>query len=357
MDEISESYSFDAIRGIQAKRQYYVAICPLRIIPKLFVFNEHEIPAKLRAQRTLRKSRIPAIKDYILDNPTEYIFSSLAASVDGRMQFVPAPHLGPDGKLGRLQIDMSAKLLINDGQHRRKAIEAALLERPELGNESVSVVFFEDGGLRRSQQMFADLNKNAVRPSKSLNILYDSRDPYSKFIVEITEDLAIFRGRVEYEKTTIGKNAKEVFTLGGISDATRKMLGKESIRRTTKEQKSQIREFWECVAKNIPEWQNLIHDYITPDDLRSNYVHGHTNCLNSLGMVGRVTIERYPDSWKKKLSPLSDMNWFRDNPLWEGNLVQGKKMVRTTVGIALGAVAILEHCGIKIPEELGRYKR
>ena len=222
----SETYSFDAIRGIQANREYYVVICPMKIIPKLFIFNEYEIPAKLRAQRILRESRIPALTDYILSNPNEYIFSSLTASVDGSMNFIPSSHLGPEGKIGRLSIDMSSKLLINDGQHRRKAIESALMENPNLGNESISVVFFEDRGLKRSQQMFADLNKNAVKPSKSLNILYDNRDKYSQFIVELVDNLEIFKNRVDLEKTTIAKHAKEVFTLGGISDPTNRVFSR-----------------------------------------------------------------------------------------------------------------------------------
>lgn len=353
----SETYGFDAIRGLQADRLYYVAICPLKIIPKLFIFNEYDLPAKLRAQRTLRESRIPALKDYILNNPKEYIFSSLTASVDGVMTFIPAPHLGPEGKMGRLHIDMSSRLLINDGQHRRKAIESALIEKPELGHESISVVFFEDTGLKRSQQMFADLNKNAVKPSKSLSILYDNRDAYSNFIVSLADELEIFQNRVELEKTTIGKHAKEVFTLGGISDATKKMLGKESIRRPNNEQKDTIRKFWNCVTDNLPEWQNLIQDNISPDDLRQNYVNAHTNCLNALGIVGKVAIKQYPDTWKTKLSGLSKIDWSRDNPMWDGNLIQGKKMVRTTVGIMLGASAILRKCKIPVPDDLKRYEQ
>ena len=353
----SETYGFDAIRGIQAGREYFVVICPMKIISKIFIFNEHDLPPKLRAQRTLRASRIPALKDYILNNPEEYIFSSLAASVDGLMKFVPAPHLGPDGKIGRLYIDMTSKIVINDGQHRRKAIETALEQKPELGHESISVVFFEDAGLKRSQQMFADLNKNAVKPSKSLNILYDRRDAFSTFIVSLTEELEIFKDRVELEKTTIGKHAKEVFTLGGISDATKKMLGKESVRRPNQEQKDTIRRFWNCVAKNLPEWQNLISGHISADELRQNYVNAHTNCLNSIGMVGKTIIEQHPDNWEKKLTSLSKIDWSRENPKWDGNLIQGKKMVRTTIGIALGAAMILRECGATVPKELRRYEQ
>ena len=32
-------------------------------------------------------------------------------------------------------------------------------QRPELGGETIAVVFFLDIGLSRSQQMFADLNR------------------------------------------------------------------------------------------------------------------------------------------------------------------------------------------------------
>ena len=62
----SEVYGFDGIRGIQAGREFYVAMCPMKIIPKLFVFNDFDIPPELRAQRILRNSRIPSIKNYIL---------------------------------------------------------------------------------------------------------------------------------------------------------------------------------------------------------------------------------------------------------------------------------------------------
>ena len=68
MSKVGETYGFDAIRGIQAGREFYVAMCPLKIIPKLFVFTEFDLPPELRAQRTLRASRIPAIKNYILNN-------------------------------------------------------------------------------------------------------------------------------------------------------------------------------------------------------------------------------------------------------------------------------------------------
>lgn len=81
-----------------------------------------------------------------------------------------------DKDLGILEIDMDSKILINDGQHRKAAILAAIEEDETLLDETIPVVLFADKGLERSQQMFTDLNKHAVTTSKSLNALYDSKD-------------------------------------------------------------------------------------------------------------------------------------------------------------------------------------
>ena len=338
------TYGFDAIRGIQASREFYVAMCPLKTIPKLFIFNDHDIPVELRAQRTLKESRIPAIKDYILNNPKDYIFSSLTASVDGKMKFFPSPALGDDAKLGRLYINMDSKLLINDGQHRRKAIEEALKENPELGHEMISVVFFRDDGLKRSQQMFSDLNKNAVKPSKSLNILYDHRNEASSFIVDMINDLEIFQNRTELEKTTISNRSKNAFTLNGIFDASLKLIGKTKSSRISEEKKKLIQNFWQVVSKYIPQWQSLINETISPYDVRQEFISTNTNVLNAIGIAGKKLIQKYPDSWEDKLKNLKNINWARDASIWEGSLIINGQLQRQTKGIELASEIIFENC-------------
>ncbi|MEM6803051.1 MAG: DNA sulfur modification protein DndB, partial [Bacteroidota bacterium] len=165
-------YIFPAIRGIQAGREYYVSMCPIRLIPKLFSFDDEEVPAEMRAQRTLNITRVPEIAHYILNNPSGYVFSAITASINADIEFEA---LGSED-IGRLKVPMDARFVINDGQHRRAAFEMALKENPEIGDETIAVVFFLDIGLKRSQQMFTDLNRYAARPDTSLNILYDHRD-------------------------------------------------------------------------------------------------------------------------------------------------------------------------------------
>ena len=346
-DNIDTAYSFDALRGIQAGREFYVAMCPLKIIPKLFIFNDEELPPQFRAQRVLKDSRIPSIANYIVNNSKEYVFSSLTASVDGAMKFEPDPSVGSDGKIGRLTISMESRLLINDGQHRRAAIEEALKIKPELGNESISVVFFSDKGLKRSQQMFSDLNKNAVKPTKSLGILYDHRDEFAQFVVRMVNDLDIFHNRVELEKTTISNRSTKFFTLNGISDATKFLLKTKTKTVSPEEQKTAM-QFWEAVSKNIPEWSLLVDKKVSPVELRREYVHSFTNILNALGLVGNVLIKKYPEEWKSKLKGLQKIDWARDNEEWQGKVIVDGRMLKQKAGINKAALVILEKCGVNV---------
>lgn len=88
MSDISKfCYSFPAIRGVQAGREYYVSMCPLKLIPKLFHFDDSEVEPELRAQRVLNKNRIPSIANYIVENKDNYTFSAITASIDGNVDF------------------------------------------------------------------------------------------------------------------------------------------------------------------------------------------------------------------------------------------------------------------------------
>ena len=279
-------------------------------------------------------------------------FSSLRAA----MRFSPSPALGEDGKLGRLYISMNSKLLINDGQHRRKAIEEAMKVMPELGNETISVVFFADKGLKRSQQMFADLNKHAVKPTTSLGILYDHRDAYSTFIVKLANEVEMFRDRVELEKTTISNRSTKFLTLSGISEATKHLLSNNT-KMISEEQEKFVIEFWNEVARNIPEWNLLLEKKVSAGELRKNFVHSHSNLLSTLGIIGAFLLKNYPNEWKEKLKGLRKIGWSRNDKMWEGRLVIDGKMLKTNIGMELAANAILNSLEIPLDEERRKFEK
>ena len=61
-------YRFPVVKGIQAGKEYYIAMVPLKMLGKLFPNDEEYVLPEFRAQRKLNEARIPEIKRYILDN-------------------------------------------------------------------------------------------------------------------------------------------------------------------------------------------------------------------------------------------------------------------------------------------------
>src|SRR5881227_4003435 len=110
-------YNFPAIRGVQAGREYYASMCPLRLIPRIFLFDEDELKPELRAQRFLNKARVPEIARYLLRRSKNYTFSALTASIDGKVHFEPLGSTETERSVGSLRIPMNARFVINDGQH------------------------------------------------------------------------------------------------------------------------------------------------------------------------------------------------------------------------------------------------
>lgn len=323
----SFTFTFPALRGIQAGREYYVAMCPLKVLPRLFLFDEAVLPPELRAQRTLNVARIPDIASYIVSNQFDYAFSAITASIDGIVEFRPACDNENVADIGQLIVPMSARFVINDGQHRRAAIESALEERPELGDETIAVVFYIDEGLKRSQQLFSDLNKHAVKPTKSIGILYDNRDPLACLARELAETVPIFRGLTEKEKTTISNRSIKLFTLSAIYQATGALLNIQKGESISGIHKKCAHTFWNRLLRVIPEWKLVAKRRVSSAELREEYVHVHSVLLHALGIVGHALMKQHPENWEERLTLLREVDWSRSNlTVWEGRAMSGGKI-------------------------------
>lgn len=349
MAEEAFHYAFTSLRGVQGGREYYVAMCPLRLLPKMFLFDEDEVAPEIRAQRTLNRARVPEIAKYVLDNPRDYVFSSITASIDGPVKF-EASHSAVS--TGTLVVPMTARLIINDGQHRRAAVEEALKERPELGDETISVVFFLDVGLKRSQQMFADLNRHAVRPTRSIGILYDHRDALSALARGLAKDVDAFRGLTEMEKTTISNRSRKLFTLSSIYQATRRLLGKAPGATVSDGEARLAHEFWTEVAKHIPDWQAVQERKVTAAELRRDTIHAHGIALQALAAMGASLLRHDSRRWKTKLRGLQGVDWSRANAKqWEGRATIGGRLSKTEANVHLTAAVLKEAVGVPLTSQ------
>lgn len=347
--------SFPAIRGVQAGREYYIAMCPLEMVVKLIRLDEdnEDIPPDLRAQRILNKARIPAISRYILENPETYAFSSLTISVDAKVTFVPHASEGAASKMGVLSVPLDATFLINDGQHRRAAIAQALQERPQLRHETISLVIYVDRGLKRSQQLFSDLNRYVVRPTPSLSILYDHRDPLARLAHNVVANVNVFKGMTETAKSTISNRSRKLFTLSSIYQATCKLLGSTKEEAVTDEDERRIIDFWNEVAKHIPDWTLASQRKAVPSELRRDFVHAHGIALRALSYVGVDLLTQPAAVWKKQLKSLEKVDWSRSNAgVWEGRAMIAGKISKAHNNIILSANVIKKALGLPLnPKE------
>ena len=338
------NFVFPAIRGIQAGKEYYVVMCPLKLIPEIFKFNEDSLRPELRAQRTLNKSRVPEMANYMLNE--DYLFSSLTASVDGDVKFLPVDK--DNQRIGTLTIAFTANFLINDGQHRRAAIQKALEVKPELAHETISVVFFLDKGLNKSQQMFSDLNKYAVKPTKSLSILYDHRHEFSQITVESLIHVPIFKHYTDKERTSISNRSPKVFTLNNIYHANCELLGKTKKKPTINEgDKELIIEFWQEVYSNMVEWNAVVNKQMSAFELRKKYVHAQGLLLVAIGLLGNQIIKD-KENWKIILKKFSLINWKRTNKEWNGRAIINGKISKSSTNMLLTLNYIKNKMGLSL---------
>jgi DNA sulfur modification protein DndB len=271
----------------------------------------------------LNKARIPEICEYIVNNANSYVFSSLTVSIDGEILFKPQNEDNP--YLGEITIPMSARFLVNDGQHRRAAVIEALKKKPELKYEHISVVFYHDLGLKRSQQMFADLNRYAIRPTKSLNILFDSRDEFSMLVKEVVDRVDVFGDFVDKEHTTISNRSKAMFTLSAIYHATDALLKDLGL---NAEQKIELAiSFWNRIASNIPEWNAVKNGFTKSAELRKNSVCSLGVTIIAFGFSGNKVLKERFDGWEAAIDNIAGIDWSKSNPQWESTVVVNGNVV------------------------------
>jgi DNA sulfur modification protein DndB len=330
-------------------------MCPLRLLAKLFVFDNEELMPELRAQRSMNRARIPEIARYIISNAGSYTFSAITASIDGHLTFASVNDTDANHfRMGTLTVDMDARFIVNDGQHRRAAIEMAIEERPELGDETIAVVFFHDRGLERCQQMFADLNRYAVKPSPSLSVLYDHRNAAASVAKHLGLTSRVFRNLIESERSSLSKRSRKLFTLSALHFAILEMLGERELEDFSGASKK-CNEFWEAIGDQIPEWIYVREGRMTAGEVRQDFIHSHAIVLQALGRVGKFIYRAssgQPDL-KHVFRNLREIDWSRSNvTTWEGRAMIGGRMAKNSQNITLTCNQIKHSLGLSLtPEE------
>ena len=340
-------YQFPAVKGCQAGKEYYICMIPLGLMSRIFVTNYSDVAAEHRAQRRLNESRIPEICDYILSNRDSYVFSALAASVDGEMQFVQS---GSGENVGVLEIDMNASFLINDGQHRKAAIDAAIAEDDSLKTETIAIVIYKDQGLQRSQQMFTDLNKHAVTTSKSLNTLYESKDPVALITKKTIDSIPFLRKYTDKEKDNLSKYSSNIFTLNTFQEANKRIC---KVIPDLEKAEQLIYSFWNNVVINMREWNEMDNGELSKKSLREDYITTQGLIILALGRLCEFYCANPEIRMVQSLKGLKKIDWLRNNEeCWMNRAIKPNgKINRNEQGIFLTYIQIKRLLSLPITNE------
>lgn len=347
MSQIASGMSFPAIKGKQANDEYYIVMCPLKRLKRIFSFDEGQLPVDKRAQRVINEDRIPDIASYILDNRDDYVFSALTACIDGLSEFVSVGESKHEQKIGTLTIDEDAELYITDGQHRNAAIQAALREDPTLGDETISVVFFASKSLEERQKIFKDLNLYPVKTDTSLSITYDDK-PDAKLSKTIIFESDKLRKLVHMEKSNLGPRSKKLISHSAVNTATKSLLGNIT-EANYKELIPIASDYWHEVLENMPAWILVCNDEASGGEIREESIHAHAVTFHALGLLGCWLLKN-DDNWKETLRRLKDVDWSRSNSDWAGRCIVNGNMYNNTKAAKLTCAKIKQFIGVELSE-------
>lgn len=349
MNPIISGTSFPAIRGIQSGHEYYIVMCPLKRLKKVFTFDEGALPVEARAQRSLNTERIPEITNYILNQRDNYVFSAITACIDGESTFTPIGEQPHEQKIGSLIIDEDADVYITDGQHRNAAILEALKQDPTLAAETISVVFFAQKTLEDRQKIFKDLNLYPVKTDRSLSITYDDKPSsiLSKNVIFKSKKLSKL---VHMEESNLGPRSKKLITHSALNKATSELFD-EINTDNHKQLLSVASKFWDTVVTNLPVWMFVYKDEMSAHEVRKECINAHSVTLQALGMVGNQLLKNNCDI-SAELKKLKQINWDRSNKDdWEGRCVINGAMRNSSVAAKLTMIRIKHYLDLPLTQK------
>ena len=338
-----------AMRGKMGTRTYYACLMPLEAIQSMFRFDPEErqwaeLSADQREQRTLNKGRVPTITSYILDNEDDYLFASITASFKSEPHFVP--HQGSED-IGTLKIKVGDELTINDGQHRCAAIVDAVKKNPALAEQTISVLLFPWESTTRVQQMFTDLNQHVVKTSKSLNVLFDKRDPISIATMFALDKVPVFKEYTEKVDASLKSKSTKLFTLAALYDANRDLL-RDQNEDDTEGNAKRLAEYWSTVADHMTDWKKVLANQMSAPEVRSETIAAHSTVLRALGGVGADLMK--DDDWKVRLARLENVDWAKANKDWQDVCIVANSVVSNRQARGATKAYIKQRLGVPLSE-------
>lgn len=195
-----------------------------------YIYSEKGVSNLL--QRAYEIRRLNPIKEYLLKQPDSYLNNITVAIFEGKPSWLPInlqnigfKNLKEDeieelGKsFGVIHLTGKEILFVLDGQHRLKALRAAVETKTKLLEQEIAVTLITHQhtaeGKKRTRRLFSTINRHAKPVSEGENILLDEDDVSAIVARKMIEDYPLFRGKeiVALNKTAnLTKSDKDKLT-------------------------------------------------------------------------------------------------------------------------------------------------
>lgn len=213
-----------AIKGKIGETIYYIANLSFQQINQLVKRVDSELHTstslKEEIQRSLSDNYIK-IKQYILTREDHFFNSLVLAVYDGLPVWTEIRYELEDEwyhNVGVLHFNGEEKIFPVDGQHRVEGIKAALREKPNIANETISVILIGHNntpeGMEKSRRIFSTLNRYAKPVRLGDIIALDEDDVVAITTRLLLENFPLFtRDRIKSSNSkSIPPTDKKCFT-------------------------------------------------------------------------------------------------------------------------------------------------
>ena len=380
----------------QGNRTMVSSVLPVRVLLRLLRYNSAERGST--ADKALSATNRPVTPDHV-DGIARYLTKALT---EGEPYIIPPLTLNANGGIqiflpegdhsinsGYAVFPDETAIYITDGQHRflgLKKVEEATRGTPEgelLMNTGVAFMMTIEADTQQVHQDFADAGRTKPLPPSLLSV-YDTRQPANRAVMSIIEAVPLLNGRVDATSTTIGGSSPYTFlvnqvrqfvkhSLTGSTGASEINFGEEADAAMTNRESSArwIRSrvsFLKAITEVVPDWREVA-ELSPPGGADSAVVLQKTKevksrknvplngaFLTTLGLVSNTLLSdvtsndfdetELKDTLLEQFAPLRTVDWSRNGPLWDGNIVTGGKIRTQAPAVRAASRKILEHLGI-----------
>lgn len=345
---VSDHLRFPAIKGRQGDRDFYV------LLPSNGQLIEHFTPPveqeDEQSQRAVIPKHVEEIKDYVLENPGEFVLGALTYAVDPVVSFEP---VAAGARMGELVLPEGTPVRSIDGQHRRLGLAEAFAVSPELAQDGIAVVLYVEEDLGKRRQMFSDMNWTPRKVSAAQNVAFDSRDPFSRAVRRLVGFHPLLITRVETQLARVARGSAKLYTLGAVYDASKRLMLGPSARVTKSGAPSEdsiverSERFFNVLSEARPELIQL-SDAEQIEDFRKQSILVSSTTMRVLAGAAYQCIEKHrkeglPFTLAELKEPLAQIDFSPDAELWvsAGFVSPGKSTPNARAQEVLAATNLL----------------